>query len=105
MATLPISKSASEPRARSREVFSLAIWFGLAGGLLQGILAWALQQMGWVAWKELLVSVDLNILWVSALVNAVVFVSLGGGLLPVLRFFSRWQVGAPGVFATLAFYG
>jgi arylsulfatase A-like enzyme len=100
-----IAEVSKKQTAGTREVLGLAIWFGLAGGLLQGILAWTFQQAGWVAWKELLASVDLNVLWVSPAVNALLFFSLGVILLPVLRFLSQWQVIATGIFATLTFYG
>ncbi|MCL4523075.1 MAG: sulfatase [Acidobacteria bacterium] len=90
---------------RPHELLLLAAWFGLAGGLLEGFFAWTLQQARWVAWSRLSSSVDLNILWASALVNTLLFVVLGAVLLPVLTRWGRWPALAAALFGTLTAYG
>ena len=55
------------------EVLVVAMWFGMAGGLLEGVTWWTLQRAGLLTAVQQFISVNANILWVSPLVNVLLF--------------------------------
>ncbi len=86
-------------------LLAIALWFGLTGGLLEGAFLYLFQWAGWLGWAMQVVPVDANILWLSPLVNALLFASSAVLLAPLFRLTrSHWQLLAVGLYGTLAFY-
>ncbi len=63
-------------RAALAELLVLAGWFGLICGLVEGVLLWGFQALGWLSWEMSLRSVDARIIPVAVAVDTVVFATL-----------------------------
>jgi hypothetical protein len=76
------------------EVLIVALWFGLFGGLLEGVAHWIYQATPVLSITERLHPVDLNVLWTSPLVDTLLFVTIGCLLLPVFLLLRKrdWQL-------------
>ncbi len=94
------------PVFRAADAFALAVWFGLAGGVVEALSLLIAQRMGWMTWESRLTSVDHNILWVSPLfdlcflVAVALLVSCAMWLFPRLR----WQKLVLVLFPAFAFF-
>ncbi len=90
---------------RVRDLFALAVWFGLACGLLEGLFFLLLQASGWVAWTRRVSSVDANILWVSPVTDVFLFGLAAAALAPICWALRNrgWWTFAVGWFAALSF--
>jgi arylsulfatase A-like enzyme len=60
------------PGASPGTVFMIGIWFGLIAGVLEGVGLLFFQKLDWLAWGEI-VHVSFPILWISPLVDWVLF--------------------------------
>jgi arylsulfatase A-like enzyme len=96
----------AETRHRAAVVLLIALWFGLAAGLAEGLSYLVLQANGWVSWETRLIAVDPNILWASPVVDVSLFVLIACLLLPSLWLLKRFNAAvlATGLFATAAYY-
>jgi arylsulfatase A-like enzyme len=91
---------------RSKDLLALTIWFGVAVGLLEGASFLVLQTAGLLTWDMQAAAVDQNILWASTLMDLMVFLAAGIGLLVVFAVVrpARWMFAANVLFATLGWY-
>jgi arylsulfatase A-like enzyme len=67
----------------ARDILPLAVWFGLAAGLIEGLvflLFLFLLQFDWVSRDILLPDVAVEIIWISPLFNGLLFGAIGLGL-------------------------
>ena len=69
-------------------LFSIAIWFGILAGLLEGLLLLVFQRINWQQWGRG-IHVSAEILWISPLVDLAFFLSLAAVVAVAGRFFSR----------------
>lgn len=77
---------------RVRHVFLLAVWFGLAYGLAEGILLCSLYEFShWPMWNN---GVAPQILWISPVINTALFLALGAGLAALSALLNRWPKAA-----------
>lgn len=78
---------------RAADVGVLAIWFGLAGGIVEALFLLVAQRMGWMKWESRLTSVDHNILWVSPSVDLAILLLTAALVSLAMRTFPkfRWQ--------------
>ena len=76
------------------EVLIVALWFGLFGGLLEGVAHWIYQATPVLSITERLHPVDLNILWASPLIDTLLFVTIACFLLPIFFLLRKynWQL-------------
>jgi hypothetical protein len=92
--------AAESPGGVSANVLVIALWFGLAAGLVEGLGSLALQSLGWHygIWIEMV--------WVSPVFAALLFVSLGMVLVLAHLAYRRLPVLTVAVFlfASLAFF-
>jgi len=72
-----VQKPASTSRAR--DIIVLALWFGLVAGLVEGVVLRVSRPPGWVTWSPN------EILWISPLVEALLFGVAGLALVGVAR--------------------
>lgn len=81
-------------RDSARGILITALWFGLFGGLLEGLAHWLYQATPILSITERLHPVDLNVLWTSPLVDTVLFETIACILLPVFFIFRKrdWQL-------------
>lgn len=59
------------------QILKYAVWFGLVLGLVEGALRYGLQKAGWLVWKWSFAGVTVEVLWLTALVNLVLFLGPG----------------------------
>jgi arylsulfatase A-like enzyme len=86
-------------------VFLLAVWFGLATGLVEASTYLIFEATGLLSWQTNLRAVNPNIFWASTLVDLFVFLIVASFLKPFLRLLGRRALGvAITTFATLGFY-
>jgi hypothetical protein len=57
-----------------------AAWFGLITGLVEGVSVIILRQADWLFWRMSLRAFWFESLWVSPLINALLFLTLGAAL-------------------------
>lgn len=88
------------------EVLFVAVWFGVVGGLLEGVAHWIYQITPVLSYEERFHPVDLNTLWTSPLIDISLFVIAACVLLPVLWILGTrdWQLEII-VFTALIFNG
>jgi phosphoglycerol transferase MdoB-like AlkP superfamily enzyme len=72
-----------------RDVFVLAAWFGLLSGLVEGVLSYSFQELEWSSWQMTLLAVSVEIVWIAALFNLLVFSFVAFGLIIARRLFRR----------------
>jgi arylsulfatase A-like enzyme len=104
MAQAPKSRSTDFPIS---SLFLTAVWFGLMGGLIEGLTYWALQGLRLLAWPVQNTSINFNIVWASTLFDLAIFLAAACPLAPLVWLFrrQRWLPMATAIFATMAFYG
>jgi cobalamin biosynthesis protein CobD/CbiB len=92
---------------RFRTTVGLAVAFGLASGLLEGLLFLLFQRLQWLNWSSQSTPVDANILWAGPLMNLVLLVLVGFVAWAVLGWVRRipWTASIIGLFATFTAYG
>ena len=90
----PLNETAQHVPKGIKNILVLAIWFGTAGGLLEGIAHWAYQATGILSYQERYHPVDLNVLWTSPLVDILLLVIAACVLLPVFWILRKrdWQL-------------
>src|SRR5215470_7926121 len=81
--------------ARVSDILPLAVWFGLAAGLIEGLvflLFLFLLQFEWVSRDVLLPDVAVELIWISPLFNGLLFGAIGLGLMGLFRLarLDRW---------------
>lgn len=103
MALPPESRSTRFP---IRSLFLIAVWFGLAGGLVEGLTYSTLQHFRLLAWPVQNTSINFNIIWASTLFDLLIFLSVGCLLIPFVRLGRRyrWTSAITTIFATMAVY-
>jgi arylsulfatase A-like enzyme len=91
---------------RFRTTIGLAVGFGLASGLAEGLLFLLFQRLQWLNWSSQSTPVDANILWAAPIMNLVLFVLIGLILWLALGWVRRipWTASIIGLFATLTAY-
>lgn len=76
---------------RPRDCLWLAAGAGLVSGVGEGVLRLGLRKIGAMAWNALLVSFSTEILWVSPLVNFLLFTTIGVLLAIALLLFPQFR--------------
>src|SRR5215813_15587368 len=74
--------------ARVSDILPLAVWFGLAAGLIEGLvflLFLFLLQFEWVSRDVLLPDVAVELIWISPLFNGLLFGAIGLGLIGLFK--------------------
>jgi len=72
----------------ARDILPLAIWFGLAAGLIEGLVFLLfpfLLQFEWVSRDVLLPDVAIELIWISPLFNGLLFGAIGLGLIGLFK--------------------
>jgi len=104
----------TQPSNRATNILLIAAWFGSVTGLLEGMFFLALQKLMrlelkflepfWQGKQLFLNSVSLEIVWISALSNLLLFIVLGLVLIGMIRLFPQlpWVVNSIWVFTFLA---
>ena len=102
----PSIVSGSAPAFRAADAFALAIWFGLAGGIVEAFSLLIAQHTGWMSWESRLTSVDHNIVWVSPLFDLCFLVAAALLISLAMRPFPRlpWQKIVLVLFPAFAFF-
>ncbi len=86
--------SAAAPEGSTRSILMLAAWFGLVAGLVEGVGLLLFQRINWANWGRA-THVSVEIIWISAMWDFLLFVLAGMGVvllarllpkLPALRF-------------------
>ncbi len=110
-AGLGLTSAMNEARNKATDfssisIFLMAVWFGLAAGLLEGVLKWGMPVLGLAGSTRFCLG-DLKVLWAPVAVDLVLFLTVAFALWLVSRLATRlpWLVIASGLFATLLFYG
>lgn len=83
----PVNKSAIPTTA----VVLVAAWFGLVTGLIEGAAFMFLQKFYWLNRNVLLMDVSIEIIWISAVFNLILFSIIGVVLAVSFRPFRRLQ--------------
>jgi arylsulfatase A-like enzyme len=104
--TSAISSPAVRPSSSAQNILITAAWFGLVTGLIEGTGLWALQQLGWLAGPFTFLGASLEIIWISALFDLLMFSILGLALSLIARLLPRLPVMLLAVFlfASLTFF-
>jgi arylsulfatase A-like enzyme len=87
--TLP--SQAHETSVPSSVLLLIAAWFGIFTGLFEGLGLLLFQRMNWKQWGRIM-HVSREILWVSPLVDLILFLLVGLAVWLVSRFFKRLPV-------------
>jgi arylsulfatase A-like enzyme len=85
----------------AREVFLLAAWFGILGGIVEGIGHYALQELDLMHWRMSLVPVSIEIVWISVAFDLLLSLVAAGVILGIARLLPRlpWRTIAFFLFA------
>jgi arylsulfatase A-like enzyme len=83
---------------RSADVFAVATWFGLTAGLLEGAVFMLSQRLGWLGQELVVNSVTLEIVWVAALFNLLLFNAVAVALLGLASIVRRLPLATAAVF-------
>jgi arylsulfatase A-like enzyme len=76
--------SAAAPKASIRSVLMLAAWFGLVAGMVEGAGLLLFQQINWERWGRI-THVSVEIIWISAMWDFLLFVLVGLGVVLIAR--------------------
>jgi len=82
-------QTASNRIGRWIDVLIAAAWFGLVTGLLEGVGLLALQALDWMDWTMSLVAVSIEIIWISAVFDLLLFSAAGLALFGIARPFPK----------------
>lgn len=94
-----------ENDSKTVPVFLLAVWFGIAAGLLEAFSFLIFQPLGFLTWNTSARAVNQNILWASPLMDVCVFLAIAVLLKPLMRPLGRHALGVViTVFCTAGFY-
>src|SRR5712692_33735 len=86
-------------------VFLLAVWFGLAAGLVEGFTYLLFEYAGLLSCETDLHAVNANILWVSPAMDLFIFLAVACLLKPLIRPLGRHALGVVvTAFSVLGFY-
>ena len=98
----PVQETVIAPRQLSAwELFSTAAWFGLVAGLIEGV--GLLAVYGYGVWNRFIrPGVSVEIIWISALFDLLLFAGIGFVLLAVRRLFRLPTAIVVTLFALLA---
>jgi len=94
----PNPQAADPPSARP--ILTLALWFGIVTGLVEGIGLYVLQETELMHWRMSQVAVSARIFWISVVFDVLLYTVLAFVLLGFLRVFSR----LPGARLAFAFF-
>ncbi|HEV8523372.1 MAG TPA: hypothetical protein VGQ71_02645 [Terriglobales bacterium] len=72
----PNTRKTLEARAYLVDGLTAAAWLGLVTGLVEGGGKLALQHLGWLSWDLAQLSVSADIIWIAAILDALVFASI-----------------------------
>jgi len=86
-----LSQDNSEGTVSASRLLVLAACFGLITGLLEGVGLLAVHGFGWLN-SRIPEGVSVEIVWISAIVNLLIFSALGVGLVTLGRIFPRLPV-------------
>ena len=85
------SLDSSDSKPSLRNFLSIAVWFGVATGLVEGLgLLW-FQRVNWARWGAT-IHVSLPILWISMLVDVAIFLFLALMFFAIARLVPRVRV-------------
>jgi hypothetical protein len=70
--TLGLKSRHSEPASIATQTLLIAIWFGLATGISEGVLALVLPKLGWLSWRVLR-AVSPEIFWIIPVIDLLFF--------------------------------
>ncbi|MCC7354077.1 MAG: sulfatase, partial [Anaerolineae bacterium] len=82
-----------------RNILVAAAGMGLATGLVEGAGLWALQRLGWLRGPLVFLGASLEIVWISALADLLLFGGVGLGLSLVARLVPRFPTKWFSIFA------
>ncbi len=71
------SSAALGTTAPWKEILVAAVWLGCIAGLVEGFGLWALQRLTLLSWVMLQRGVTLQIIWISTLVDVILFAGAG----------------------------
>ena len=89
-----------------RELLIVAVWFGLATGLVEGVILWGTQRLGWLGGWLIFLGSSLEIVWISAFFDLILFGFAGLVLYALALRFARLPAMRIGVFlfASMMFF-
>jgi arylsulfatase A-like enzyme len=90
----------------SAQVLLIAVWFGLAAGMVEAVTLLVFRRAGLLTWYMRELNVSLDFLWIAPLVNVAFFIAIGLLLLVVtapLRFLPLLKHLAPADIALFVF--
>ncbi len=81
-----------------KDLLITAAWFGLVAGLVEGTALWVLQQLGWLTGILTFQGVSVEIIWIAALFDLLLFCGLGLVLVVAAWVFPRLPMPKVAVF-------
>lgn len=69
-----------------RHFLLAAAWFGLMTGLVEGVALWGLQRLGWLTGQLTFLGFSIEIVWIAAVFDLLLFCAVGLVLSLVARF-------------------
>jgi arylsulfatase A-like enzyme len=88
----------SPKRNNVLDALILAAWFGLVTGLMEGFALWSLQRFGWLMGVYAFLGSSLEIVWISAAFDFLLFVLFGLIIGLLARLFTRLPVFSVGIY-------
>ena len=85
-------------RSVATDILLIGAWFGLVTGLVEGTGLLLLQKLGWQSWEAAKLAVTVEIVWISAVFDLVVFAAIGVILAGIALVFPRRANVRPAVF-------
>jgi arylsulfatase A-like enzyme len=97
--------SAVAPKAGTGSILMLAAWFGLVAGMVEGVGLLLFQRINWGIWGKI-THVSVEIVWISAMWDFLLFVLVGLGVVLFARLLPKLPTLRFGIFlfAALMFY-
>jgi arylsulfatase A-like enzyme len=91
-------------RASANRLLIFAAWAGLVCGLVEGAGLLGLQRLGWLNWNMAQVAVSMEIIWIAALLDLLLFLIVGLLVAGVVRLFPSLMPVGMGALAFLLLF-